>query len=685
MKKLHLFLFLAVIAIPVRGQQTSISSAGVKIKSAANSTGPITDAVSAGLITKEYKISPAFFDKHAFQLKQIRKFLIDQGVAFPEGATAQYLVAANAIIVRNTPDNIRVVDAIIGMEKSVEPTTGNAKPAAEQQQSASTATNGHVTDGSGQPVVNNAPIKPSAPIKVECRLLEMPIQQADMVEATLLRWQSNPAEQTHQLDATLWGNGARKLSELTGSGVSGTRCKSAGLEFEGMIDPNGSLCGITLVFDMPRVRPNTNSLTSTCTFTARNGLPVVLARIGFGSTVGLVVARCTWAAIGQASPTPPETNTPSTPVIPGNITLEYSLVEMPSGQANAVEAVLQRWLANPAEQMRQLDFILNGAGVKRIASLSGISSSGQRATIQNMDKPIFAIPYGANPATWPRQQTWNVGDSLEFEAVQGADGRICDVRSVFIRTRAHDGNHSIDSVKPTTSFSALNGLPILVARRDFGTSAELLLAKVTWASPVGASPAGGQSMPLQVYTRARIAVVSHMVAKEADKIKDDPKALAEWLKKRGTTRALVAVTTKSGQRAAFEHTDQEFFLTQGGTANESYNLGTVIAVEPTIGPDGKTVAINADVTCYQPKNASALSNSEITGRYMKTNAREDKGRQMTIAYGESAAIPCGEYKDLPSKGVPALKNWEPADDVFVVIEPVLPGAVSGDTHFYNTN
>ena len=110
------------------------------------------------------------------------------------------------------------------------------------------------------------------------------------------------------------------------------------------------------------------------------------------------------------------------------------------------------------------------------------------------------------------------------------------------------------------------------------------------------------------------------------------------------------------------------------------NLGTSIEFEPVVGPDGSTVDIRATVICYQPKSASALANSEITGRYLQAQVPK-----VLIHKGEEVAFPCVEHKDLPPNGAPVPEKWDPAEDVFVVIDRLMPDSVSGDPHFYNTN
>jgi len=111
--------------------------AGLKIKidNFAVSIVPITD-ISTELVTKEYRVPPNFIPNEAQgssdqggspflataspdagpRLKGRRnaqEFLQDNGVQFPQGASAQYIASGSRLIVRNTQDNIDLIDILV--------------------------------------------------------------------------------------------------------------------------------------------------------------------------------------------------------------------------------------------------------------------------------------------------------------------------------------------------------------------------------------------------------------------------------------------------------------------------------------------------------------------------------------------------------------------------------------------
>ena len=340
-------------------------------------------------------------------------------------------------------------------------------------------------DAAPSPVSPAASTEPDKPkrIKVECRLLEIPFQQADEVEAILQRCGPNPSQQTHQLDGILWGTGARKLGELIGSSPPGEHYKNGNLEFNGGMRPNAA-CDLSLTFSFSDVSRDTHTLKSSCTFRARNGLPVVLTRIDLGDQAGIVVARCSWDPNGEGSASGSDQHeTPDSSgagenagVESSTVRMECSLVELPSRLADAVESILLRWIANPSEQARQVDAVLSGAGVKRIATLTCAGKSNERRVIVNLGKPVNRVPLGANAATWgayPR----GVGDTFECEPTVGLDNSTCDLNCTFDRTPEHDGPYKFETVTSMSSVTSFNGLPMVLARRDFGSAAELVIVK----------------------------------------------------------------------------------------------------------------------------------------------------------------------------------------------------------------
>ncbi len=620
------------------------------------------------LVTKEYSVPLAALRLGKGDVKP-KDVLIMQGVKFPAGAAVSFSFSDSTLIVRNTQEQIDLIDAF------VEYIGGH--PTLKLKDKAS------VSPNPASPVDSTEPDKPKS-IKVECRLLEMPFQQADAVEATLQRWNAYPAEQTHQLDGILWGTGAKKLAEFTGSTTPGAVFKSGGMEFDVLMCPNAT-CDLNFRTSFDDVSSNTNTLTSTSEFSARNGIPVVLSRINLGNQAGIVVVRCSWDSnVAGSPPASPAASEKQQAWRSPTVNVECSLVEMPSGLADAVESASLRWILNPPEQARQVDAILNGAGVKRIEILNCAGKSGQRSVIANLARPLIY-------ATGARR---NIGATFEIEPTVGSDNFTCDLNCVFQRVQVRDGPSQLETVKPTTSVTTFNGLPVVLARRDFGHDAELVIAKATWGDPTVARPAAGGLLPMNVHVRAKVVSVSAAIASEADKIRDNPKALADWLKKRGATQAVIGITTKSGQRAVFEHVFEERFLFPNNTY-ETYNIGTEIEVEPIMGPDNRTMDLVANVKCCQPKDSGGLLGSPISGRYIHTEPagvavgnpnNAQRRKTLTIADGESAAIPCLEYKDIPSKEAPdGLHKDVSANDVFIVFDRVLPDNAASGPHFFNTN
>ena len=68
------------------------------------------------LITKKYdNISAPFFNNHLPQSdKQCQEFLAQQGILFSQGATAQYDARAHQLTLRNTAEEIKMADTLIG-------------------------------------------------------------------------------------------------------------------------------------------------------------------------------------------------------------------------------------------------------------------------------------------------------------------------------------------------------------------------------------------------------------------------------------------------------------------------------------------------------------------------------------------------------------------------------------------
>ena len=92
----------------------SAASLKVKVRSDSVSVVPLSDATDV-LITKEYKVSPEFVSDFngKFNAKQ---FLEASGTTFPPGAAANYLPASGKLIVRNTQDNLDLVDQLVEVD-----------------------------------------------------------------------------------------------------------------------------------------------------------------------------------------------------------------------------------------------------------------------------------------------------------------------------------------------------------------------------------------------------------------------------------------------------------------------------------------------------------------------------------------------------------------------------------------
>lgn len=122
-----------------------LSNLKLKIDPYAVSIVPLSEPTDV-LITKEYQVPPTFIpakqiDTNATSLPQAglgnpeavgdnprvaarynaQEYLTSQGVAFPAGASANYLPAGSKLVVRNTRDNIDQIDALVDAAMGVAP------------------------------------------------------------------------------------------------------------------------------------------------------------------------------------------------------------------------------------------------------------------------------------------------------------------------------------------------------------------------------------------------------------------------------------------------------------------------------------------------------------------------------------------------------------------------------------
>lgn len=112
----------------------------IKVEDFAVAIVPLTD-VSDELVTKEYLVPPTFIPATPAQAEATgfgqftpsdqsrvgrrqtaQQYLASQGVEFPEGATAQYIPAGSRLVVRNTQDNVDLIDVLVDASLGAAPT-----------------------------------------------------------------------------------------------------------------------------------------------------------------------------------------------------------------------------------------------------------------------------------------------------------------------------------------------------------------------------------------------------------------------------------------------------------------------------------------------------------------------------------------------------------------------------------
>lgn len=117
----------------------------VKVEPFAVSLVPLSEPTET-LITKEYRVPPGFIPISApeetggfgtargevqtpgpgIQSRQdAKKFLEENGINFPTGATARYIPVGSKLVVKNTPDNIDLIDSLVDATVGVKPTQIN--------------------------------------------------------------------------------------------------------------------------------------------------------------------------------------------------------------------------------------------------------------------------------------------------------------------------------------------------------------------------------------------------------------------------------------------------------------------------------------------------------------------------------------------------------------------------------
>jgi general secretion pathway protein D len=121
---------------------SKLSNMKLKIDPYAVSIVPLSEPTDI-LVTKEYQVPPTFIPPKALdggaslpqagggvgdpnkarlaQRQEAKDYLISQGVDFPAGASANYLASGSKLVVRNTRDNIDVIDSLVDAAMGVAP------------------------------------------------------------------------------------------------------------------------------------------------------------------------------------------------------------------------------------------------------------------------------------------------------------------------------------------------------------------------------------------------------------------------------------------------------------------------------------------------------------------------------------------------------------------------------------
>lgn len=122
---------------------SKLSNMKLKIDPYAVSIVPLTEPTDI-LVTKEYQVPPTFIPPKALdgsgaipqpgaagvpdpnkarvaQKMDAKEYLVSQGVEFPPGASANYLAAGSKLVVRNTRDNMDLIDSLVDAAMGVAP------------------------------------------------------------------------------------------------------------------------------------------------------------------------------------------------------------------------------------------------------------------------------------------------------------------------------------------------------------------------------------------------------------------------------------------------------------------------------------------------------------------------------------------------------------------------------------
>jgi hypothetical protein len=80
----------------------------------AGGAAPVTDALTKGeFVTREWKVSPSMFDDGHGGTTNASDVLQQNGVTFEKGAFAIFIRASSTLVVKNTPEQIKLVEGVI--------------------------------------------------------------------------------------------------------------------------------------------------------------------------------------------------------------------------------------------------------------------------------------------------------------------------------------------------------------------------------------------------------------------------------------------------------------------------------------------------------------------------------------------------------------------------------------------
>lgn len=342
------------------------------------------------------------------------------------------------------------------------------------------------------------------------------------------------------------------------------------------------------------------------------------------------------------------------------IKVEVRLLEMSPRQADLVEQTLLRWSVRPADQGAQLDQLLWGNGAKKITELIGVGDSGKRTSANN---GITQVSMRAREeAVGADSAKYNVGDALEFQGALGPGDGECDVTLSFNR-RIQLDDFRLESCKYTGTVRFFHGLPVMLGRRDFGATATVLVARVSWPAPIRRPASLNAPSPINVHAIAYKLPPS--LLDEATKRQAAPRAFAEWLKKRGNPLAVVAVATRSGQRTSFDYVVQDRFLTPQKTREARNTTGAEIDVEFSLAEAGDSLKGTMGGRFSQPATDGGPAWTAIAGRYLQFQ------EPTPISLKAGAATAVSAVGELPGWAIGTfdVKIVVPAD-VFVVLQPI---------------